>query len=127
MENQGARSWQVDRSRVGGRSGPSHPLPTVRCVRTADTLIYGERTLDLLPGLLKLRNGHTIAPDGSYRFDVRLEPSEAAPLRRALMRIEAELICEEADRIVEGSEEDPPPDVRRGEALLRLVTVIGAR
>ena len=89
-------------------------------------LIYGEQARDLLPALMKLKDWMRITRDGSYVFTVRMDLAEAAPLRRALMRVEAELLCEDADQIGEAGEVERTYDQRRADALVRLVTAIPA-
>jgi len=89
-------------------------------------LIYGEQASDLLLALTKLTDGMRITRDGSYLFTARMDPTEAAPLRRALMRIEAELLCEDADQIGGAGEVERTYDERRGDALVRLVKTFPA-
>lgn len=90
-----------------------------------DSVVYGERVGDLLPGLLKFKDGLQIQPDGSYLFTAALTPSEAGPVRRALMRVEAERLCEEADRTDEAdSFGDQAPEERRADAFVRLVQAL---
>jgi hypothetical protein len=57
-------------------------------------LVYGERTEDLLPGLLRVREALRPTPDGGFAFWTTLTDVEAAPLRRALLRAEAQLTTE---------------------------------
>lgn len=86
-----------------------------------DKVVYGERVGDLLPGLLKFKDGMRIEADGSYRSTVTLTPVEAGPLRRALMRVEAEMLCEEADRAGDAGYPSQTPEERGADALVRLV------
>lgn len=59
--------------------------------------------------------------DGWYRVDVELDPSTGAPLARALMRVEAEMLLYDADNITNGSG-DPvrEPNQRRADAFVEL-------
>jgi|tagenome__1003787_1003787.scaffolds.fasta_scaffold20181114_2 hypothetical protein len=78
--------------------------------------VYGELVEDLLPGLVRVRDGMQPAPDGGFVFWTTLTDVEAAPLRRALLRAEAQLATE-ADRTA---------GQRSAEALRRVVTALSA-
>ena len=86
-----------------------------------DAVVYGERIADLLPALLKFRESVEVGPDGMYLFSVTLDRDEASPLRRALMRVEAELLKEDADTIGTQDQVDRSHTQRAADALLRLV------
>jgi len=65
-------------------------------------------------------------PDGMVHLNVELAPEEAAPLRRALMRIEADLLLEDADRVGElPFSEERTPGQRRADAIVELACRIG--
>jgi hypothetical protein len=64
--------------------------------------------------------------DGMVNFDIKLDFEEAAPLRRALMRIEADLLLEDADLIGEQHPtEERTDEQRRADALMELVLRVG--
>jgi Domain of unknown function (DUF222) len=92
---------------------------------TKDNVVYGERVKDLLPGLLKFRDAATFDDDGMWTSSITLDPTEGAPVQRALMRVEAELLREDADAIGSGEEEHRTYEQRAADALLRLVQAIG--
>jgi hypothetical protein len=62
--------------------------------------------------------------DGMYRSSFTLDPKDGVPLRRALMRVEAELLMEDADSIGGQEFEDRTPEQRAADALLRLLHMI---
>src|SRR5260221_7950442 len=85
-----------------------------------DTVVYGERVGDLVPGMFAIRDSMTVGPDGGYRCSVVLDPNVGSPLRRALMRAEAELLLEDADAVGMSHAEDRTPEQRAADALVRL-------
>ena len=88
-------------------------------------MIYGEHVEALLPGLQKLSRSLRPSPDGLYRAEVRLTPDEVVPLQRALLRVEAELLCEDADQLAT-TEVGRTYELRRADAVLRLVEAVAA-
>jgi hypothetical protein len=88
------------------------------------TLIAGEPIEDLAGALLQFdvtRHG-----DGGLHLKAHMESTIGAPLIRALLRIEAELLLEEADAVTaDGPNEDRTEEQRRADALLVLVQRIG--
>ena len=78
-------------------------------------LVYGEHVEDLLPGLVRFREGLHRTPDGSYVVWATLSNGDAAPLRRALLRAEAELMKEDGGAIGTSAA-----------ALVRIVSAISA-
>jgi hypothetical protein len=82
--------------------------------------VAGEDPHVLLPLLQKLVDSMIESEDGTFRVEVTYGPSEGSPLARALMRVEAELLLEDARRV--GSAEDPrrSAEGRRHDALLLL-------
>lgn len=62
----------------------------------------------------------TTHADGSMRISALLTPDVAYPLRRALMRVEAELLLADADTLSENGGEERTPDQRLHDALLAL-------
>jgi hypothetical protein len=89
-----------------------------------NSVIYGERIGDLLPGLLVMRDAMTIDADGMCRASFRLSAKDGPPLKRALMRIEAELLCEDADSLDSKNSECRTEEQRTADALIRLFQAI---
>ena len=89
-----------------------------------DTYVAGELTEDLMRALIQSKT--KTLPDGSVSLKLRLEPDAAAPLRRALMRVEAELLLEDADQLrPDNSDELRTEDQRRYDAFFELVQRLG--
>jgi len=91
------------------------------------TTVYGERIEDLLPALLTIKNAMTIDADGMYHASFALKAKDGAPLQRALMRVEAELLIEDADSIGCRHYQDRTHGQRAADALVRLFQAIGER
>lgn len=89
-----------------------------------DRVVYGERVDDLLPGMFALRDSMAIDRDGGYHFSATLEPNTGNPLRRALMRAEAELLLKDADAVGTSQDEDRTYEQRAADALVRLATAM---
>jgi len=89
--------------------------------------VYGERFEDLLPALLTIQNAMTIDDDGMYQASFALDAKDGKPLRRALMRAEAELLVEEADSIGCPDHQDRTHGQRAADALVRLFQAMGDR
>jgi hypothetical protein len=89
--------------------------------------IYGETVEALMPGLLTIIDNMILTKDGSCHFSVRLERERANPLRRALMRAEAELLSEDADAVGSPAESQRSYEERAGDALVRLAEALGRR
>lgn len=66
-----------------------------------------------------------LGDDGRYRGSFEFEPAVAVPFRRALIRAEAEVLAEEADKVDPGWVERSESQ-RRVDALLRLVQAAGS-
>jgi hypothetical protein len=92
--------------------------------RNCKSSIYGERIEDLLPALLSIANAMTIDGDGMCRASFTFDLKDWVPLRRALMRVEAELLIEDADSIGCQKFEDRTHEQRAADALVRLFQVI---
>ena len=83
------------------------------------TYVAGELADDLMRALAQVTT-RTHA-DGSVSLEARLEPKVAAPLWRALTRVEAELLVEDADQVRADNGEDLRTAARRrADALLEL-------
>jgi hypothetical protein len=59
-------------------------------------------------------------PDGGFRISARLDRELADPLLRALIRIEAELLAEDANLIGSSDTALRTPEQRRADALVAL-------
>jgi len=92
-----------------------------------ESSIYGEPIEDLLPGLLAIQDAMTLGADGMYRGSFALGPKVGAPLQRALMRVEAELLGEDADLVGCQNFQNRTPGQRAADALVRLVQAVGER
>ena len=83
-------------------------------------LVAGERSSALLRALGQITHQTDVA--GMWRFNLAVTPVVGAPLLRALMRVEAELLRDDANWI---SADAPQPtrteDQRRADALVVLV------
>lgn len=66
---------------------------------THSQTIYGETVEDLLPALVAFADAVRTGAEGMFHASVALAPREGLPLQRAMMRAEASLMLEEADRI----------------------------
>jgi hypothetical protein len=87
--------------------------------------VYGERIEDLLPALLTIKSAMTTDADGMCHASFTLKPKDGAPLQRALMRVEAELLIEDADSIGCQHHQARTHGQRSADALIRLVQAIG--
>jgi hypothetical protein len=87
--------------------------------RPNQPLVAGEPVSVLARALAQF----TMAPtgDGMVSFDARLEPELGAPLQRALMRVEAELLFEDAGLVTPGHGAVRTPSNRRADAMVALV------
>lgn len=85
--------------------------------------VYGEPIDDLAQALVQCETGEE--PDGLIRFSLELEPDEFAPLLRALMRAEADLLREDAERLRPPFGEERTEGQRRADALVELVRQLG--
>ena len=80
----------------------------------------GEPVTELIRAFLQFERAEQ--PDGMYQIDARLEPDVAAPLARALMRVEAELLLRDADAWGTDGYEDRTSPQRCADAFVELVT-----
>jgi hypothetical protein len=90
-----------------------------------DRTVYGEEVGDLLPGLIAFHRASSFDADGMLRSSITLEPAFGEPLKRALMRAEAELLLEDADEIGYASASPRTVDQRTADAFVRLVVAVG--
>ena len=87
--------------------------------------IAGER-VDLLAQALLRFKLQPPAPDGMMRFTARIEPEYGDPFVRALRRVEAEMLLEDADLIGTAHDEQRTCDQRAHDALMELIRRIAA-
>lgn len=86
-----------------------------------NTLIAGETIEDLARALIQIRPGPPRA-DGSIRFTAKIPREIYEPFRRAMMRIEAELLAAEADQLsTDDAAVERTDDQRRLDAFEELV------
>lgn len=83
-------------------------------------LVAGEPVTELIRAFLQFETAER--PDGMYQIDAHLEPDIAAPLARALLRVEAELLLRDADAWGTDGFEDRTSPQRCADALVELVT-----
>ncbi len=87
-----------------------------RRIRRLDDILLCDEPLGTLLGALQRL----------VEFDGSLPCAEAAALLRAIMRIEAELLREDADALADWAQEQRTQEARRLDALLELAQRIGA-
>lgn len=92
---------------------------------TLNRTVAGEPLRDLVPALLEIGENSWIDDEGMWRSEFALEPEIGTPFGRALMRVEADLLLEDADRLGDPDVEDRTPDQRRADALLALALRVG--
>ena len=82
------------------------------------TLVAGERLDTLIEALMQVQ----IEPsrDGMTLFSMRLEPRLATPFARAHMRVEAELLLDDADRFGQEDHDHRTHGQRAADALVAL-------
>ena len=82
------------------------------------TCVAGERVDSLIEALqqVKLKK----AADGMTSMSLRLEPRLGRPFFRALMRVQAELLLEDADRLGNEDWEDPTHEQLAADAFVAL-------
>ncbi len=83
-----------------------------------DRLVAGERVELLIQALQEFE--FTEDPDGMMHGIVRLEPELGLPFFRALMRVEAELLFQDANALGGAHDEKRTDDQRRADAFVAL-------
>jgi len=88
-----------------------------------DTCVAGERVDTLVQALqqIKLKK----APNGMTKVSGRLESPLADPFFRALMRVQAELLLQDADRLGSENWEDRTHEQRAADAFVALALRVG--
>jgi hypothetical protein len=81
-------------------------------------LVAGERVDVLIQALREVE--FTEDPDGMMHGTVRLEPDLGLPFFRALMRVEAELLLQDANTLGRAHDENRTDDQRRADAFVAL-------
>ena len=83
-----------------------------------DVLVAGEDAQTLVEALLRFR--WSDAADGGQSATFELEPHLGAPLIRAVMRVEAELLLDDADHYPHGADAERTSEQRAADALVAL-------
>lgn len=82
--------------------------------------VAGEPAHQLVQALSQFKR--TPSNDGMVHFEVQLDAGLGTPLQRAIMRIEAELLLQDADSLTPASSRElRTADQRRADALIGLV------
>lgn len=89
-----------------------------RMTTNPNSLVAGERVADLLPVLRQLRPSKR--SDEMYECRFSLEQDVSGPFLRALMRVEAELLLQDADRLTGSWADWRTSDQRRADAFVAL-------
>jgi hypothetical protein len=89
-----------------------------------DATAYGEQVKDLLPRLMTIEDGMTLEAGGMRHSTFVLEARDGIPLKRALMRVESDLLLEDADLVGHQDSIIRTDGQRRGDALIRLIQTI---
>jgi hypothetical protein len=98
------------------------PAMTRQRAKTRDRQrrVAGEDPAVLLPLLARIRDNLVQNDDGTFAVHVTYRNDEAPPLVRALMRVEAELLLEDARRLRGPGDPLRTPRARSTDALLLL-------
>jgi hypothetical protein len=91
-----------------------------------DDVVYGERIGDLFPAMFALRDSMKVGRDGRCHMSATFDADVGSPLRRALMRAEAELLLEDAATVGTPQNMDRTHEQRSADALVRLARALGA-
>jgi hypothetical protein len=89
----------------------------------ADDVVAGESVLDLLPVLVAIAEQSPFKrrADGMYSFSAKMPTAQLIPFWRALMRVEAELLVEDAAAVRTTLEGLRTPKQREADAFSDLV------
>lgn len=91
------------------KNKPAHPA-----------MIAGELTTDLARAIAEFETSEN--SDGSIHLQADMDQEIGDPFARALMRVEADLILQDADKVGSDGYEERTPSQRRADALVELVT-----
>ncbi len=105
---------------IEDRAAPHEPVSVARPMvrRVKEELVAGESVDALLRAFADFTWKRR--PDGGFRISAHLDREVADPLVRALMRIEAELLAEDANLIGSSGTALRNPEQRRADALVAL-------
>lgn len=92
---------------------------------TPSDRVAGETFEDLIAAFSSVFEQSVLYPDGSMRLRARLTPDLSYPLRRALMRVEAELLLADAAALSATADETRTPEQRRFDAFVSLGEQLG--
>ncbi|MEV6339988.1 hypothetical protein AB0M12_35345 [Nocardia vinacea] len=88
-------------------------------------LVAGERRADLERALTYVSTEPQ--PDGGYIINGDLPPDVAPPFIRAIMRVEAELLLNDAELVTVDEGEPRTPEERRADAFVALILRVDDR
>ena len=83
--------------------------------------VAGEPVAALLAALAFIGAQSKFDKHGGMRVSALLTPDVALPFRRALMRVESELLLADADQLGEGSTDDRTSEQRCHDAFIALI------
>src|SRR5919201_6001729 len=89
-----------------------------------DQLVYGEHIDDLFAALEAFVHAGSIDEDGMFVSSVELPGQVGQPILRALTRVEAELLLEDAEALRSGCHEDRTSEQRAADAFVRLADAV---
>lgn len=105
--------------RMGKKRKRHQPQTKHSATSTVGSTVYGESASVLLSTLAK--SDFTATEDGMYQMELTMDPDEAPPVIRAVMRAEAELLLSDADELVPFNLDQRTPEQRRADALCAVV------
>lgn len=104
------------------RRRPDHKKKSSKAASTTkprEQMVYGESATTLLATIAKADLEQD--SDGMVHGELFMEPDELAPLMRAMMRAEAELLVEDADDNAVIGDAARTPEQRRADAFLSTI------
>lgn len=111
-----ANSYSLEMSKKRDRRKPrsNNAAPEV-----ADSTVYGESAHALLSTLSKA--DFSVTDRGMSQMELTMEPGEAPPVLRAVMRAEAELLLSDADELAPHELDIRTSEQRQADALFAVV------
>ncbi len=97
-----------------------------RSIKRVDDVLVCDEPLHLLLDSLRRFAIRPSGIDGMVEWGGRLPDAQATAILRAVMRVEAELLREDADHLTDGAEEPRSQSARRADALVLLAGRIAA-